>query len=154
MLTKSQLDRAAVKPKRYVLWDRKLAGFGVRVTPAGKKTFILAYRLKGTRRAITATIGVYGKITLDQAREKARKLAATVELDGDPAAERKRRAKLAEEDVLNVSRLVERYLEAFAAGQATGKRLQGRTAILSYAGETRHYLSAFVAAYGRTRRWV
>jgi integrase len=149
MLTKSQLDRAQPKAARYVLWDHKLPGFGVRVTPAGKKSFILTYRLRGTRRAITATIGSYGKITLDQAREKARKIAATVELDGDPVATRKERTKAEGEDVLTVDGLVARYLEAFDSGRVASKRLRGRAASGSYLRDTRHYLERFTAAYGQ-----
>jgi integrase len=148
MLTKPQLDRARPKSTRYVLWDGKLAGFGVRVQPTGRKSFILSYRLRGTRRAITATIGTYGKITLEQAREKARKLAATIELDGDPGAVRKARAKAEAEDVLTVRLLVDRYLDAFESGRIASKRLQGRTVSPGYRNNTLRYLDRFASLYG------
>jgi integrase len=149
MLTKSQLDRAQPKGARYVIWDRKLPGFGVRVTPAGKKSFILSYRLKGTRRAITATIGRYGKITLEQAKQKAKQLAATVELDGDPQSARHQRTKAEAEEAPSVDVLVTRYLEALKAGQVSSRRLRGATACQGYIEDTERHLKRLVTTYGK-----
>lgn len=85
------------KSSRYVLWDDALPGFGLRVTEAGRKSFVLSYRAGGRKRFLT--LGLYGVLTLDQARGKARKVLASV-LDGaDPVKERqeeRRRAEAAE----------------------------------------------------------
>ena len=44
-------------------------GFGVKVTPAGRKVFIVLYRvLGGQSRLRKYTIGPYGQVTLQQAR--------------------------------------------------------------------------------------
>lgn len=69
-------------------WSEDLSGFGVRVTPTGTRSFVVRYRANGTRRRYT--IGRYGKISLADARAKAKEIMARVELGEDPAAERER----------------------------------------------------------------
>jgi len=103
-----------------VLWDGDLPGFGCRVFSSGQRSFIVQYRLAGSRQKHTATIGTYGLITLPQARKAAQELLAKVRLGGDPQAERKARAaaELAEARVLTVRELVRRYSAALRA--ATG----------------------------------
>ena len=66
-----------------------MAGFGLKITPAGGKVFVFQYRVaRPGEAAKTAakriTIGKYGKLTPDQARTRARELAAMVELGTDP----------------------------------------------------------------------
>jgi len=59
------------------------AGFGLRVTEAGARSFILNYRTKeGTGRRYT--IGSYGTWTVSAAREEAKKLRREVDSSGDP----------------------------------------------------------------------
>src|SRR5262245_52610857 len=121
MLTRTQIEKA--KPPangRLVLWDGDLPGFGCRVFSSGRHSFIVQYRLPGSRQKHTATLGTYGHITLPQAREAAQKLLAKVKLGGDPQAERKARAAVeaARTSVLTVRDLVERYSTALRAGTA------------------------------------
>ena len=47
-------------------------GFGCRVHPTGKRSFVVKYRLPGDRKAIWVTLGSYGVLTVDTARAKAR----------------------------------------------------------------------------------
>ena len=42
---------------RDVRWDASLPGFGVRIYPSGKKTFVLSYREAGRKRLMT--LGAY-----------------------------------------------------------------------------------------------
>jgi hypothetical protein len=109
-----------------VICDQELAGCGLRLAPSGRRNFILSYRLRGSRRAITATIGTFGVITLSQAREKANELLAKVRLGSNPQAEQ--RAKAQAEKQLNVDQLVSLYAAALKAGTASSKRLKGRPA--------------------------
>src|SRR5213593_4116095 len=67
-LTKSAIDTLPVLPKDTVYWDAGLPGFGVKVTPKGKKVFIVLYRTGGAgSRLRKYTIGPYGRVTLAMA---------------------------------------------------------------------------------------
>lgn len=72
---------------RDVRWDSEISGFGVRIYPSAKKSFILSYRQKGTKRLFT--IGQYGNITLEQARVLAQKKMGEVADGKDPLLNRK-----------------------------------------------------------------
>jgi integrase len=92
-LTKRSIDATAYSGEnnaRHVMWDDEIPGFGVRLYPSGKKSFILSYRTGGgTKRLLT--IGTYGVLTLDQARQAARSELAKVETQGaDPLADREK----------------------------------------------------------------
>jgi hypothetical protein len=45
-LSKSVIDRMVSKDRDTIHWDRDLKGFGVKVTPAGRKVFIVQHRPK------------------------------------------------------------------------------------------------------------
>jgi hypothetical protein len=89
-LTKSTIDNLAVLEKDTVYWDAGLPGFGVKVTPKGRKVFLVMYRLAGAgSRLRKYTIGPYGRVTLPMAKAQAQKIFAA-RLDGrDPAEEKK-----------------------------------------------------------------
>ena len=72
-----------------MVWDTQVMGFGLQLRPSGMKTFILVYRNKAGR-VRRLTIGRYGRVTVDQAREVARHHNGVIALGGDPAADRKR----------------------------------------------------------------
>ncbi|MBM0207614.1 integrase family protein [Micromonospora sp. STR1s_5] len=97
-LTKRTVDAAAPSTSRVIVWDTDLKGFGLRVEPTGVKTFIVRYRPGEGGRAAPkrfVTIGRYGTLTPDEARQQARDVLATVAKGGDPAASRdKSRAAL------------------------------------------------------------
>ena len=92
-LTKSAIDALPTSASDVVYWDAGCPGFGVKVTPKGRKVFIVLYRTGGAGSKLRKyTIGPYGRVTLHQARVAAQKVF-TAKLDGrDPAAE-KRQAK-------------------------------------------------------------
>jgi len=101
-ITKRSVDAAKPGTKNTFLWDRDLAGFGVKITPAGRKVFIVQYRLSGLgRRGITKrlTIGEYDPLSPEEARTLARKELGRVAHGLDPSAERseKRAAPTVEE---------------------------------------------------------
>ncbi len=109
-LTKSAIDALPTPSKDTVYWDIGSPGFGVKVTPKGRKVFIVLYRTGGAgSRLRKFTIGCYGRVTLHQARVAAQKVH-TARLEGrDPATE-KREAKRR-----MVADRVEDLLEAFIA---------------------------------------
>lgn len=89
-LTKSAIDDLPVLSKDIVYWDAGLPGFGVKVTPKGRKVFLVMYRVAGAgSRLRKYTIGPYGRVTLAMARGQAQKIFAA-RVDGrDPAEEKK-----------------------------------------------------------------
>ena len=124
-LTKSSIDALPTPAKDTVHWDIGCPGFGVKVTPKGRKVFLVLYRTGGAgSRLRKYTIGPYGRVTLHQARVAAQRVF-TARLEGrDPAAE-KREAKRK-----IVGDRVEDLLEAYIAQRLSQKRSGGEIARL------------------------
>lgn len=112
MLTKRDVDRLAYDPKgptTQIIYDEGgVPGFGVRVRPSGRKTFIVWYRTRKDR-ARMLTLGRYGVLTLDQARKKARAELAKVADGADPVEERR-----TERHGTTVRDLADAYIERYA----------------------------------------
>jgi integrase len=121
-LTKSVIDDMPVLSKDTVYWDAGLPGFGVKVTPKGRKVFLVMYRLAGAgSRLRKYTIGPYGRITLPMARAQAQKIFAA-RLDGrDPAEEKKQSRRRLVVD--RIDDLVERFIQERISHIATSKTL-------------------------------
>jgi len=99
-LTKRIVDAALPSQKDLYVWDSSLTGFGLKVTPTGRKVYLIQYRIgKRTRRV---TLGVHGSITTEEARQKAKVQLGGVAAGIDPAAERdKAKSEFSIEDVFN-----------------------------------------------------
>lgn len=85
-LTKRAVDALRFDPRggaKQVLWDDELRGFGCRVYPTGRKSFVLQRRVKGRERLIT--LGAYGALTPKQARDMAIAHLAAIARGDDPA---------------------------------------------------------------------
>ena len=86
-LTKGAVDRVA-KPGTaktdLLYWDAEPKGFGLRVTPTGKATFIVQGRVDGSAKEARITIGPYGVFTVDQARAVAREHLRNMRMGLDP----------------------------------------------------------------------
>src|SRR3979490_2028624 len=92
-LTKSAIDALPTPSSDMVYWDATSPGFGVKVTPQGRKVFIVLYRTGGAGSALRKhTIGPYGRVTLHQARVAAQKVFAA-KLEGRDLAAEKREAR-------------------------------------------------------------
>jgi integrase len=92
-LTKSAIDALPTPSSDVVYWDAASPGFGVKVTPKGRKVFIVLYRAGGAGSKLRKyTIGPYGRVTLHQARLAAQKVFAA-KLEGRDLAAEKREAK-------------------------------------------------------------
>src|SRR5690606_24222509 len=78
------VDRLEPRQSDYVTWCGDLPGFGVRVRPSGRKSFIVQYDFEGKTRKVT--VGTYSPLTVEQARERAKELLAKVQLGEDVAA--------------------------------------------------------------------
>jgi integrase len=101
-ITKQIVDGATVGSRDYFIWDAELKGFGLRVSSAGKKTYICEYRTAGGRtgRRRRYTLGRHGSPwTAETAREEAKKILGDVAHGLDPARSKqdlKRRMSIAE----------------------------------------------------------
>jgi hypothetical protein len=106
-ISKETVDHALPGASRYIVWDKRLTGFGLRVEPSGTKTYIVRYRAGGGRRGVLRQfkIGTHGKLTPDQARKEAGRRLAEAELGGDPQA-----VRIAKREELTVSELCDLYL--------------------------------------------
>jgi len=88
-LTKRAVDalEAPQTGERWV-WDTEVRGLGLKVTPRGRKSFALKYRTPGNRITKKLRLGAFGALTLDQARDAARKALGRIAGGADPARDR------------------------------------------------------------------
>ena len=73
-ISKSNVDLVQPGDLDKMFWDDKLAGFGLKVTPAGRKVYLYRYRIAGPGKAsvtpmVTFTIGTHGNLTPEQAKQ-------------------------------------------------------------------------------------
>ena len=87
-LTKRFLDSVApLEGKEFIVWDASLTGFGVRVKPSGRKSFLYKYRTPDGRQR-KVTLGSFGQITVEQARRLATAGLGKVASGHDPSQDR------------------------------------------------------------------
>ena len=124
-LTKRIIDGLQARDKDYFEWDDELPGFGVRIWPTGRKTYLAQYRAgKQTRRF---KIGVHGPLTVEEARKEAKVVLGDVARGNDPQLDRATRRKS-----LTVKELCEAYLDAADKGLVFGKRGKPKKASTLY----------------------
>jgi integrase len=110
-LTKSVVADAKAEPKEYMVWDSRVAGFGLRVRPSGAKSFLFVYRTAGGRQ------GKVRRVTIktdhpDLAFEQAKELAGQYHGGLDPAGERSEEKKAIEaaRKTLSVGDVLDRFI--------------------------------------------
>jgi integrase len=89
-LTKRAIEKIQPGDRDVFLWD-DTPGFGVRVLPSGKRSFVLQYR-NSEGRSRRVTLGRFGVLTVQQARQRAIRLLVDVQDGKDPAQERRQEA--------------------------------------------------------------
>ncbi len=90
-ITKSAVDRVKPGTRDTFLWDLELRGFGLKVTPAGSRIYVLQYRCDSPRLR-RYTIGRHGSPwTPEQARQEAKRLLGIIANGVDPADHRTNR---------------------------------------------------------------
>lgn len=138
-ISKATVDAASPRAEgELTVWDDRITGFGLKVTPAGSKVYFYRYRLARAGLASRTpprkyTIGKHGNITPDQARRRAQELAALVSQGIDPRqqeqdaiANRDQAAKMAEEQQrarrdLAFSRISDQWLAHYEGDMARRK---------------------------------
>ncbi len=101
-LTKRIIDAVEPQATEFFLWDEGIPGFGLRVMPSGRKSFVVQFR--AGRRARRMSLGPSTVLTCDQARTRAITIIAAVKNGDDPAAERD-----AKRNAATVRELAERF---------------------------------------------
>ncbi|NIY79487.1 integrase arm-type DNA-binding domain-containing protein [Celeribacter sp. HF31] len=105
-LTKRFVEGLEVETADYFVWDRDMSGFGIRVYPSGKKTYLVQYRAGHRTRRVT--IGQHGVLTTEEARNEAKQLLASVARGEDPSAQRR-----AKRHAPTIAGLCDRFLEEY-----------------------------------------
>jgi integrase len=107
-ITKEAVEALSPGSSDVYLWDAKLKGYGLKVTPSGRRVYFVQYRLGGRNgRTRRVTIGTHGVKTEHQARSEAKALLGAVQAGNDPAAQRD---KLRQAETLG--RALDRFLAA------------------------------------------
>ena len=126
------VDRSiqSLKPleRRVEYWDDTLPSFGIRVSPAGRKsphgrkTWIVSYR-RPSGSMTRLKLGTFPAVTLAEARLKAKAYLGHVEIDGrDPVGERH-----AERDAETFDQLAEIYMRKWAKQVSANGRPRKRS---------------------------
>jgi integrase len=110
-LTKTVADAARPETVPYELRDTIIPGLLLKVTPTGRKIFMLAYVANDSQRRKPA-IGRFGEITVEQARGIAQDWLADVRKGQDPSVERS-----AARQAPTVEELFERFMTDYSEGR-------------------------------------
>lgn len=117
-LTKGFIENIQQGEKDTVWWDAELKGFGIKVTPKGRKVFIVQYRPKGHKGAARKyTIGVFGAWTVQQARDRAREVLVSGSQGHDVGSIEQAQRQKSSSDKIND--LVLQFLEKYASQNRT-----------------------------------
>ena len=114
-ISRRRLEALRAGSKDYVVWDRDLPGFGVRVSASGRKVFLVQARgPDGSRRM---TIGRHGEMSVGEARKQAVVFMRRIRRGEDPATE----PPSAEATVADVAR---RYLRSHVTVNCKPKTME------------------------------
>jgi integrase len=138
-LTKLLVERTAPHPRGDLfLWDSKVPGFGARIHPSGRRTYVFQYRAS-PRQQRRVAIGLHGPLTVETAREAAADLYEAVRKGRDPVAERR----------IAGSRQPDTF--EYVAEQFIDRHLRGQQRAPSYVAGTRALLDNHVLPRWRGR---
>ena len=107
-ITKKAVDALSAREREYMLWDRDIKGFGVRVHPTGRKVYLVKFRHCG--RVIKKTIGPHGTIPPAAARARAAENITAAKTGRDLMG---RVLPLRKDETPAMRELVKRFLEEY-----------------------------------------
>jgi integrase len=126
-LTKASVDRLAANTADTIHWDSELKGFGVKITPKGRKVFMVQYRPAGSiGNARKFTIGTHGEFAVEQARRKAHEVIAAKARGEDPQqVKRHEKRRIATDRFTDVlDRFIEQHVMQTRSAQETERLLR------------------------------
>jgi len=120
-LSKRAIDALPCPADRDTIWwDDDLKGLGLKITPAGRRTFLVQYRPAGDRRNPRKyTIGEYGSVTPYQARVEAQRVLAERAAGRDPQAEKREAKRRVQSD--QVANLVAEFISRHVSQNRTAR---------------------------------
>ena len=124
-ISKRMVDALSAHGRPDVYWDRDLPGFGVRLYPTGRKTYVVQSRgPTGSRRV---TVGQHGDISAEQARKAAAGIIDRIKAGENPTPERPE--PVAEPTVAD---LAERYSQTHVAVQCKASSMRRYRQLLQH----------------------
>jgi integrase len=108
--------------KDRLVFDTACPGLGVRMTAKGTRTFIAQWTDPATRHKVREPLGVWGSLTIDQAREAARARLGAVAKGIDPKAERLHRRAEAERERAETALTFDALIDEWKALHLTHRR--------------------------------
>lgn len=96
--------------------DSEVRGFGLRVTPAGARSFIFQYRTRAGEQG-KVTIGAFPAMTVEDARRQARDLRSEVDRGGHPS-----RARRDQRAAPTIRQLGDDYCDVYAVQRGLKER--------------------------------
>ena len=122
MLTERTVRDAKPEPKTRILWDRQVKGLGLRITPAGVKSYVLNYRTGGRERR--ATLARASEVSLKAARERAGAELASIRAGETDPLERRREAM----EAPTVNDLLDQFFATYVPQRIAAGRMTQTTA--------------------------
>ena len=123
MLTERRIRDAKPESKTRILWDGNVKGLGVRITPAGAKSFVLSYRSANRKRL--ATLTRCSEVSLRSARERAGEELARIRAGETDPLERRREVR----EAPTVADGLRRYFEEYVPQRIAIGRMSERTVV-------------------------
>ena len=123
MLTEKRIRDTRPGGKTSFVWDSQVAGLGIRVTPAGVKSYVLRYRVAGRERL--ATLARVGEASLRVARARAGEELMRIRAGESDPLDRRREAKEAATVIEGLDRFFDETVpERLAIGKLKPKTVQ------------------------------
>jgi len=107
-LTKTAVEAAQPQATAIELRDTVVPGFLGKITPAGRRVFMLQYRTNAGERRKPA-LGLFGELTVEQARVMAQDWLAEVRRGGDPGG-----AKAEARKAPTMAELCKKFMEDYS----------------------------------------
>jgi integrase len=108
--------------KDRLVFDAQCPGLAVRVTTKGTRSFLVQWTDKLTRRKVREPLGVWGSITIEQARSAARVRLGEVARGRDPVADRHQKRAAAEREKGELALTLDALLSRWADLHLSSRR--------------------------------
>ncbi len=108
--------------KDRLVFDAQCPGLAVRITTKGTRTFLVQWTDRVTRRKVREPLGVWGSITIEQARSAARVRLGEVARGRDPVADRHEKRAAAEREKAELVLTLDALLSQWADLHLSSRR--------------------------------